>query len=47
VILAYLTSQPFFVVPILGCKTIAQLNDSMSASDLTLTPAELAYLTAI
>ena len=44
VVLGYLLSQPFPVVPIIGCKTAAQLEDSLSAADVQLTPAQLAIL---
>ena len=42
VVLAYLLSQPFPVFPILGCKTLDQLRDSLSAHDKRLTPAQVA-----
>jgi aryl-alcohol dehydrogenase-like predicted oxidoreductase len=38
VILAYLTSQPFPVVSIIGCKTMEQLEESMEAGDVVLPP---------
>ncbi|MBB6638208.1 aldo/keto reductase [Cohnella thailandensis] len=42
--LAYLTSQPFPTVPIIGCNTLEQLRESMQAAALRLTPAQLDYL---
>lgn len=44
VALAYLMSQSFPVFPIVGCKTIAQLNESCTASDLRLDSSTLLYL---
>lgn len=40
IVLGYLQSQPFVTVPIVGCRTTAQLRDSLSAADVTLTPAQ-------
>jgi aryl-alcohol dehydrogenase-like predicted oxidoreductase len=37
VALGYLMSQPFPVVPIVGCRRISQLQDSLSAGDVKLT----------
>jgi aryl-alcohol dehydrogenase-like predicted oxidoreductase len=42
--LSYLTSQPFPTVPIIGPKTMAQLEDCLTNADLRLSPEELAYL---
>lgn len=42
--LAYLTSQPFPVFPIVGCLKEAYLRDSCTAGDLMLTPEQLEYL---
>lgn len=44
VVLAYLLSQPFAVFPIIGCRTLAQLQDTLSAHDKRLTPAQVAFL---
>ena len=44
VALAYLTSQDFPVMPILGCSTADHLNDALSAPDLKLTDEQLALL---
>jgi aryl-alcohol dehydrogenase-like predicted oxidoreductase len=41
VVLGYLISQPFVTVPIVGCRTEAQLQDSLAAVDVQLTPADL------
>jgi aryl-alcohol dehydrogenase-like predicted oxidoreductase len=43
--LAYLTSQPFATIPIVGCRNMEQLTDSLSAGDITLTPEQLRFLT--
>lgn len=45
VALAWLLAQPFPVFPIVGPRTMAQLVDSCAATELTLAPAELAFLT--
>ncbi|MEZ4708392.1 MAG: aldo/keto reductase [Caldilineaceae bacterium] len=44
--LAYLLAQPFPTFPVIGCRTIAQLTDSMAALAVSLTPAELVWLEA-
>ncbi len=44
IVLAYLTSQPFTTIPIVGCQNLNQLDDSMRASDLELTPEMLQFL---
>jgi len=44
VALAYLTSQPFPTFPIIGCRTVPQLNDSLTAGELVLTAQQLSYL---
>jgi aryl-alcohol dehydrogenase-like predicted oxidoreductase len=46
VVLAYLWSRSFPVVPIVGCRTIAQLEDCLAAVPVRLTPVELAALEA-
>lgn len=42
--LAYLMQQPFTTIPIVGCKNLDQLEDSMSAIDVTLSAEDLALL---
>ncbi|QHW31164.1 aldo/keto reductase [Paenibacillus rhizovicinus] len=42
--LAYLTSQPFLVFPIIGSKTPEYMRDSCTAGDLLLTPEQLRFL---
>ena len=42
--LSYLMSQPFPVVPIVGPKTLAQLEDCLHDIDLRLPPEQVAYL---
>lgn len=44
IVLAYLWSRPFPVVPIIGARTLAQLEDSFTALPVRLSPAELATL---
>jgi aryl-alcohol dehydrogenase-like predicted oxidoreductase len=44
VVLGYLLSQPFPTIPIVGCKTIEHLEDSMCAGDVRLTPQQIRYL---
>ena len=43
-VLAYLTSQPFATIPIVGCRTVAQVEDSMRAGDVRLTHEQVAWL---
>jgi aryl-alcohol dehydrogenase-like predicted oxidoreductase len=45
VVLAYLLSQPFPVFPILGCRTLSQLQDSVRAHDKRLTQVQLSAIT--
>ena len=47
VVVAYLTSQPFVTVPIVGPQTLAQLADCVSAASLRLTSAQLAQIDAL
>ncbi|MBX3014565.1 MAG: aldo/keto reductase, partial [Caldilineaceae bacterium] len=44
--LAYLTCQPITTIPVIGCRTIAHLQDSVGAVTLTLSPPEIAQLRA-
>lgn len=44
IVLGYLTSQPFTTIPIVGSRTVEQLEDSMSAGDLVLDGAMLRFL---
>ena len=43
-VLAYLTSQPFATIPIVGCRTVAQVEDSMRAGNVRLTVEQVAWL---
>jgi aryl-alcohol dehydrogenase-like predicted oxidoreductase len=45
IVLAYLHSQPFPTVPIVGCRTLKQLEDSLSAADAHLNTDQIAFLT--
>jgi aryl-alcohol dehydrogenase-like predicted oxidoreductase len=44
IVLGYLLSQPFVTLPIVGCKSLPHLHDSLSAADVVLTPSQIAYL---
>ncbi len=44
IVLAYLWSRPFPVIPIIGSRTIAQLEDGIAALPVRLEPAELSAL---
>ncbi|MBN1579146.1 MAG: aldo/keto reductase [Anaerolineae bacterium] len=44
IVLAYLISQPFPTIPVVGCRTPEQLADSLQAADVRLTPVQIAYL---
>lgn len=42
--LAYVIAQPFPVIPLIGPRTVAELEDSLSAIRITLTPDEVRWL---
>ncbi|UXS42758.1 Gfo/Idh/MocA family oxidoreductase [Agrobacterium tumefaciens] len=44
--LAYVIAQPFPVIPLIGPRTIAELEDSLSALDIALTPEQVKWLEA-
>ena len=44
VVLGYMLSQPFPTIPIVGCRTMDQLLDSLSAADVRFTQDETRYL---
>lgn len=44
VTLGYLLSQPFPCIPIVGCHTLEQLRDSLSAAEVNLTTSQVAFL---
>ncbi len=44
IVLVYLTNQPFATIPIVGCRTVAQVKDSMSAADIRLPIGQVAWL---
>jgi len=44
--LAYVIAQPFPVIPLIGPRTIAELEDSLSALDIKLTPEQVRWLEA-
>lgn len=46
VVLAYLLSQPFVTVPIVGCRTVDQLSSSMTAVTVTLDASDLQSIDA-
>lgn len=45
VLLGYLLSQPFVTIPIVGCHSLPQLADSMTAADVRLTAAQVSAIT--
>ena len=47
VTLAWMLVQPFMTAPIIGANTVAQLEDSMGATSLTLTREDLARISAV
>ena len=42
--LAYVLGQPFQVVPLIGPRRLVELDDSLRALELELTPAEVRWL---
>ena len=42
--LAYVLAQPFPVVPLIGPRTLAELEDSLSALDIELSPEDVGWL---
>ncbi|MCV3768480.1 aldo/keto reductase [Rhizobium sp. TRM95796] len=44
--LAYVLAQPFPVIPLIGPRTLSELEDSLSALDIALTPDEVRWLEA-
>jgi aryl-alcohol dehydrogenase-like predicted oxidoreductase len=44
IVLAYLLSQPFVTVPLIGPKTMAHLQDSLTAAAVRLSPDQLTFL---
>lgn len=44
IVLGYLLSQPFPVIPVFSSRNAAQLDDTLAAADVRLTPAQLAFL---
>lgn len=42
--LAYVIAQPFPVIPLIGPRTVAELEDSLSALDIKLTPDQVKWL---
>jgi aryl-alcohol dehydrogenase-like predicted oxidoreductase len=44
IVLAYLLSQPFTTIPIVGCKKLDHLHASLEANELRLTPEEISFL---
>lgn len=44
IVLGYQLSQPFPAFPIVGCKTVKQLQDSASAAAIRLTPEQIDFL---
>ncbi|MCC6756106.1 MAG: aldo/keto reductase [Solirubrobacterales bacterium] len=44
IVLGYLQSHPFVTVPIVGCRTLDQLADSLAGDGVRLTPGQLTFL---
>jgi len=44
IVLGYLRSQPFPTIPIVGCRTVEQLRDSLNAAQVKLDPDQVSYL---
>ncbi|MDD5602810.1 MAG: aldo/keto reductase [Eubacteriales bacterium] len=44
IVLAYLISHPFSVIPIAGCKNVIQMNESIKALEFRLDSSAIAYL---
>ncbi len=44
IVLGYLMAQPFPTLPVFACRTMAQLEDTLAAADVMLTPEQVAYL---
>jgi aryl-alcohol dehydrogenase-like predicted oxidoreductase len=44
IVLGYLQAQPFVSVPIVGCRTLEQLRDSLTAAEVKLEPDQVQYL---
>jgi aryl-alcohol dehydrogenase-like predicted oxidoreductase len=44
IVLGYLASQPFPVIPIVGCQTLEQLTDTLSAADIRIDSSQMRYL---
>jgi aryl-alcohol dehydrogenase-like predicted oxidoreductase len=44
IVLGYLQSQPFPTIPVIGCKTMAHLEDSLTGADVRLSAEQVRYL---
>lgn len=44
IVLGYLRGQPFPTIPIIGCRTLAQLEDSCRAADVVLSAEQITFL---
>ena len=44
IVIGYLRAQPFLTIPIIGCRTLAQLEDTCRAADVQLSAAQVAFL---
>jgi aryl-alcohol dehydrogenase-like predicted oxidoreductase len=44
VVLGYLKGQPFTTIPIVGCRNISHLTDSMTALEITLTAEQISFI---
>ena len=44
IVLGYLTGQPFVTVPIVGCRSVPQIEDSLTALNVRLTPEQIRWI---
>ncbi len=44
IVLGYLLAQPFPTLPVIGPRSLAQLEDSLTATEVQLTPEQIAFL---
>jgi aryl-alcohol dehydrogenase-like predicted oxidoreductase len=47
IVLGYLLAQPFTTIPIIGCQNVAQLDDSLSAATVDLSPTQVRFLETV
>ena len=47
IVLGYLRAQHFVTIPVIGCRSLEQLRDSVTATELALTQEDIVFLTAV